>query len=78
MSKQVLAHSHKMRSNLFDDDYTLHDDGTVLHEYDRNTHSFNLREDLVVDDLTPEVKARLYEAASAENKDKVKTILKMY
>lgn len=78
MAKRVLAYTHKMRSNLFDDDYTLYENGSVLHEYDRNIHSFNLKEELIVNNLSPEIKARLYDAASDENKERVKEILKMY
>ena len=78
MDKKVISVSHNMKG-LLDDDYTLYDDGTVLHFYDKHTYpgGQNLEENLTVDDLSQTIKQRLYEAATNENKDLVKSALKL-
>lgn len=35
MTKRVIAVSHSMKG-LLDDDYTLYEDGTIIHEYDKH------------------------------------------
>lgn len=64
---------------LLDDDYTLYDDGTVLHEYDKNIYpgGQNLKASLSVADLSDIVKQRLLEAASDEDKELVRKILNL-
>jgi hypothetical protein len=55
---------------VLDDDYTLYDDGTLLHEYDNHTYpgGQNLKSEMTVDQLTDKFKQRLLEASSDENK----------
>lgn len=77
MNKKAISVSHKMKGGVLDDDYTLYDDGTILHEYDKHTYpgGQNLKESLIVADLSGEVKQRLLEAASDENKELVRKTL---
>ena len=80
MDKKILAYSHKMKDfGMRDDDYTLYEDGTVIHFYDASIYpgQQNKTVNLTVDKLTEEVKIRLYEAASSEFKEKVANILKL-
>ncbi len=78
MDKQVLVISNKMRNQL-DDEYILYDDGSIEHNYDDNIYpgSFNLTKNLKFSDINSSIKERLYLDASAENKEKVKTILSL-
>lgn len=78
MDKKILAVSHNMKGVL-DDDYTLYEDGTVLHYYDKHTYpgGQNIEDNLTVDDLPQSIKQRLYEASSTENKELVKSVLKL-
>ncbi len=66
-------------NGILDDDYTLYDDGSVLHFYDKHTYpgGQNINDNLTVDDLSTKVKKRLYDDASAENKELVAEILKL-
>ncbi|MBP6237848.1 MAG: hypothetical protein KA270_07010 [Saprospiraceae bacterium] len=77
MDKKVISSSFQVKGGL-DDEYTLYDDGTILHEYDKHIYpgGQNLRESLNVIDLSGTVKNRLLEAASAENKALVRETLK--
>lgn len=77
MNKKTISVSHKMKGGVLDDDYTLYDDGTILHEYDKHSYlgGQNLKESLTVADLSEEVKQRLLEAASDENKELVRKTL---
>ncbi|MDF7818693.1 hypothetical protein P1X15_13840 [Runella sp. MFBS21] len=77
MNKKTISVSHKMKGGVLDDDYTLYDDGTILHEYDKHSYpgGQNLKESLTVADLSDEVKQRLLEAASDENKELVRKTL---
>ncbi len=78
MAKKAISVSHKM-NGILDDDYTLYDDGSVLHFYDKHTYpgGQNINDNLTVDDLSTKVKKRLYDDASAENKELVAEILKL-
>lgn len=78
MSKKTISVSHKM-NGILDDDYTLFDDGSVLHFYDKHTYpgGQNIEENLTVDDLSLKIKKRLYESASEGNKVLVKEVLKL-
>lgn len=78
MDKKIISVSHKMKGVL-DDDYTLYEDGTVLHFYDKHTYpgGQNIEEILTADNLSKEVKQRLLEAANDENKDLVIKLLKI-
>lgn len=76
--KKVIAYSHQM-NGMLDDDYTLYDDGTVYHFYDKNTYpgGQNKEEHLSAKNISLKVKKRLLEAASDENKELVKSILEI-
>ena len=78
MDKKVISVSNEMKGML-DDDYTLYDDGTVLHEYDKHTYpgGQNLKASLKVEDLSQSIKQRLYNAASDDNKELVRNTLKL-
>ena len=78
MAKKVISVSHQMKG-ILDDDYTLYDDGSVLHFYDKHTYpgGQNINDNLTVDDLSAKVKQGLYDAASADNKELVGKILKL-
>jgi len=78
MDKKAISISHKMKGVL-DDDYTLYDDGTILHEYDKHTYpgGQNLKENLTVTDLSDEIKQRLLEAASDNDKELVRKTLNL-
>lgn len=77
MEKKAISISNKTKGGILDDDYTLYDDGTVLHEYDRHTYpgGLNLRENLTGKDLSDEVKKRLIDAASDSDKELVRKTL---
>ncbi|MEZ5084329.1 MAG: hypothetical protein R2750_12925 [Bacteroidales bacterium] len=77
--KKIISVSHQMKSGVLDDDYTLYDNGEVLHEFDKSIYpgGSNLSEKLKVDDLNLNVKERLLSSASNENKEQVRNILKM-
>lgn len=79
MDKKAISVSHSMKGGMLDDDYTLFDDGTVLHEYDRNIYpnGLNLKEELTVDELSDKVKQKLLDAAKEEDKEIVRKILKL-
>ena len=38
MDKKAISISHKMKDDVLDDDFTLHDEVTVIHEYNNNTY----------------------------------------
>jgi len=79
MDKKAISTSHKMKGGVLDDDYTLYDDGTILHEYDKHTYpgGQNLKESLTVADLSDELKQRLLEAASDGDKELVRKTLNL-
>jgi hypothetical protein len=76
MDKRVIAYSPKMKGDL-DDDYTLYEDGEVLHEYDRHRYpgGYNLKETLQADELKDSVKERLLNATKPADKDLAKELL---
>ena len=80
MDKKAISVSHSMKGGMLDDDYTLFDDGTVLHEYDRSIYpnGINLKEELAIDELSDKIKQKLLDAAMAEDKEIVRKILKLY
>lgn len=73
---KIIAQSFKMIGDL-DDDYTLYENGEILHEYDRHKYpsGYNLKSTLSVEQIDNEIKMRLYNAASGENKALVQEIL---
>lgn len=74
---KVIAVSHNMKKGILDDDYTLYENGDVLHEFDNHIYpgGQNLKNTLTVDQLNESIKKRLLDAASDENKEIVRTIL---
>ncbi len=78
MEKNIISISNKMKG-ILDDDYTLYDDGSVLHFYDKHNYpgGQNIEEHLKASDLPQTIKLRLYESASDKNKELVKNILKL-
>lgn len=68
-----------MKGGILDDDYTLYNDGTILHEFDRHAYpgGQNFKEKLTVDELSDLVKQRLLEAASDNDKELVRKILNL-
>jgi len=77
MENRIIAHSSQMKKNFLDDDYTLFENGEILHEYDAHAYpgGQNKTRRLAAGDLTQSVKNRLLNAASESNKDLVKQIL---
>lgn len=73
---KIIAQSFKMKGDL-DDDYTLYENGEILHEYDRHRYpgGYNLKETLTSEQISNEVKTRLLNAASEEYKALVGKIL---
>ncbi|MBF6656689.1 hypothetical protein C3B48_13780 [Flavobacterium columnare] len=65
-----------MKGDL-DDDYTLFENGEILHEYDahRYPRGYNLKRTLQPSELKQEVKERLLKAANENDKDLVKNLL---
>lgn len=76
MQPRIIAVSHKMNGDL-DDDYTLYEDGSVLHEYDRHRYpgGYNLKETLEAKNIMDSAKERLLYASSEEDKELVKELL---
>ncbi len=73
---RIIAISNKMK-NMLDDDYSLFESGKILHEYDRNIYpgNQNLKEELTASQISDEVKLRLLDSASEEDKDLAKKLL---
>ncbi|PIF71306.1 hypothetical protein [Flavobacterium sp. 2] len=78
MTLRILAYSPKMKGDL-DDDYTLFEDGSVLHEYDAHRYpgGYNLKRNYTSSEINQEVKYRLLEAAGPDDKETVKTLLNL-
>ncbi len=76
MENRIITVSRKMKVDL-DDNYTLYENGAILHEYDRNRYpgGYNLKETLTTDQLKDGVKERLLNAASEDKKELVRKIL---
>lgn len=65
--------------NLLDDDYTLYENGEVLREYDANNYpgGQNLKQTLKANELKFEIKEKLLENASDDDKEVVKNLLEI-
>lgn len=76
MEKRVIAYSSKMNGDL-DDDYTLYDDGSVLHEYDKHRYpgGYNLKETLRAKEIKNSAKERLLNATNNNDIDLSKELL---
>lgn len=79
MENRILSHSSQMKKNNLDDDYTLYENGEILHEYDAHAYpgGQNKTRTITANDLPESVKKRLFEAAPENNKSLVKEILGM-
>lgn len=79
MRKRAISISHGMKGGVLDDDYTLYNDGTILHKYDRHIYpgGQDLEEVLTVANLSDEIKQRLLEASSEEDKELVRRTLNL-
>lgn len=38
MEKRIIAYSSQMKNNNLDDDYTLYENGEIIHEYDAHAY----------------------------------------
>lgn len=76
MPPRIIAYSPKMNFDL-DSDYTLFEDGSILHEYDAHRYpkGYNLRKNYTADQISGEVKKRLLDAAEPEDREKVRILL---
>jgi hypothetical protein len=79
MEKQIISKSHKLKNFVLDDCYTLYNDGTILHEYDKHTYpgGQNLCEHLTIANLSDNVKQRLLNSASNKEKEFVRKVLNL-
>lgn len=75
--KKRIVFSPRTKGGTLDDDYSLYDNGEVVHEYDKHIYpgGYNLKDTLSVDDLSSGIKERLLNDASPENKEAVKRLL---
>ena len=73
---RIIAHFFRMK-NLLDDDYTLYENGDVLREYDANNYprNQNLKTTVNAKELKDDVKQKLYENTSANDKELAKDLL---
>lgn len=76
MEPRIIAFSHKSKVDL-DDDYTLYEDGTVLHEYDKHRYpgGYNLKETMQAKNIKSSAKERLLDATKEEDKELAKELL---
>ena len=77
--KNTISFSHEMKKGMLDDDYTLYDSGEILHEYDKSAYpgGQNLSETLSPGQIHDDIKERLLNTASSENKALVRSLLGM-
>ena len=75
---KILSQSFNIKKGLLDDDYTLFENGDILHEYDKSQYpgGINLKETLTVEQISNEVKKRLFQSASKEMKALVQEVLR--
>lgn len=73
---KIVSQSFEMKG-LLDDDYTLYENGDVLHKFDAHGYpgGQNLEEHLNADQLKDSIKERLLKAASDENRELVRQLL---
>ncbi|MDT8413595.1 MAG: hypothetical protein RQ875_14105 [Vicingaceae bacterium] len=75
--KKVVAVLHQMKKILLDNDYTLYDNGEVLHEFDNSTFPGGQGHSQILSakGLKTEIKEKLLANASDKNKELVKSLL---
>ncbi len=78
MEKRIIAFSPNMKNGL-DDDYTLYEDGTVIHDFDEHRYpgGYNLKRRLNAIDLKSDIKSRLINVTSEEDKELARTLLNL-
>jgi len=67
--------SVSLGKSLLDDDYTLYEDGSVMHYYDENMWKHSLAEWLKAEQLDSNIKEALFNECPKEMKDKAKSLL---
>jgi hypothetical protein len=60
---------------LLDDDYTFHDNGKILHYYDRNSFDLSNRDWITAKDISSDKKKRILEKCPEEFKKRITDIL---
>lgn len=61
-----------------DDQYTFYDDGPVLHIYDPNNYKFDVKENIVIKDISNGRKERILEACKPEYQHQIKELFDRY
>lgn len=77
MEKRRITHSSNMRKDLLDDNYSLFDDGEVIHEYDKSQYpgQYDLAETISIEQLDAKIKDDFVRNASKEDIELVKRLL---
>ncbi|MBN2603786.1 MAG: hypothetical protein JXA91_06625 [Candidatus Thermoplasmatota archaeon] len=77
MEKRRIAYSHNTKKGILDNDYTLFDNGEVLHEYDKSQYpgQFNLSETVSIDNISESVKSDFLKSAKSDDLELVKKLL---
>lgn len=75
---RIISKSFNIRKGCLDDNYTLYENGEILHEYDKSIYpgGYSLEKTLTADDLSDEVKKKLFDAAFGEDKELAGKLLK--
>jgi len=76
MEKKI-AFSHRMKKGILDDDYTLFDNGKVLHEFDKHQYpgGQNYSNTLSANEVDDRVKDDFINSASPEDLKLVKKLI---
>ncbi|MBN1969675.1 hypothetical protein JXM83_00065 [Candidatus Woesearchaeota archaeon] len=79
MGKRRIAYSHNTKKGILDNDYTLFDNGEVLHEYDKSQYpgQYNLSETLSIDRISESIKSDFLKSAESEDLELVKKLLSL-
>lgn len=77
MKKRIIAYSRNTKKGILDNDYTLFDNGEVLHEYDKSQYpgQYNLSETVPIDNISESVKSDFLKSAKSDDLDLVKELL---
>lgn len=67
----------ELGNGILDNEYTVFEDGSIRHFYDRNTFAFNIEEWTTVDELSEGTKGRLIEKCPSGSKTKLRKLLKL-
>jgi uncharacterized protein YbcC (UPF0753/DUF2309 family) len=76
---RIISISFNIRRRELDDNYTLYENGEVLHEYDKSRYpgGYLLEKTLSADDISDEVKRKLFDATTDEDRELAKRLLKL-